>query len=202
MAGINRPTIGLMGGPGSGKSLVANQMASMGCVVIDADALARDALEEADIKRQIVVWWGDKVLTPDGKVDRSEVARIVFADSSELKRLEALIHPRVHARREGLKQEALALPETRAVVEDCPLLLETGIDQQCDALVLVDASFQTRLERVSPTRGWGAEELSRRDKSQMPLDIKRQRADYVISNDADEAHCLEQTRRVLSQIIP
>jgi len=201
MARKNRPTIGLMGAPGSGKSLVANQLASMGCAVIDADALARQVLEEADIKSKIAAWWGPGVLTPSGKVDRAELARIVFADPAQLKRLEALVHPRVHRLREALKRRALAREDTQAVVEDCPLLLETGIDKQCDALIFVEAAFQTRLGRVSRTRGWGVRELTRRDKSQMPLDIKRRRADYVISNDAEEAHCLEQTRRVLSQII-
>ncbi len=202
MACDNKPTIGLMGAPGSGKSLVARQMASMGCVVIDADALAKQVLQEADIKQQLQTWWGGGVLTPNGDIDRAEVARIAFANPDELKSLEALIHPRVHELREALKPQALARADTKAIVEDCPLLLETGIDKQCDALIFVETDFQTRLARVSQTRGWGPEELRRRDKSQMPLDIKRQRADYVISNDADEAHCLAQTRRVLSQIIP
>lgn len=194
------PTIGLMGGPGSGKSLVASQLASLGCAVIDADALAKEALREPHIIDEITAWWGPRILTPDGQIDRREVARIVFTDPEELKRLEAMIHPRVHERRDQLKQQALADAKTVAVVEDCPLLLEQGIDEQCDALIFVDVDFQTRLARVQ-SRGWDAEELARRDKSQTPLDIKRQRADYVISNDADEAHCLAQTRRVLSQII-
>ncbi len=201
MSPIDKPTIGLMGAPGCGKSLVANQLASMGCVVIDADALAKNVLKEGDVRRQIAQWWGGGVLTPDGDIDRAKVAGIVFADPAERQRLEALIHPQVHALREVLKREALQKPQTRAVVEDCPLLLESGIDGECDTLVYVDAPFQTRLDRVRRARGWGAQELRLRDKSQMPLDIKRQRADYVISNDADEAHCLEQTRRVFSQII-
>jgi dephospho-CoA kinase len=191
-----------MGAPGSGKSLVADQMASLGCVVIDADALAAEVLQEEEVKSELTGWWGGKILTARGRVDRAQVARIVFADPSQLKRLEGLIHPRVHARRGALKRDALDRPETRAVVEDCPLLLESGIDRECDALVFVQAPFQTRLERVHRTRGWGPQELDRRDKSQMPLDIKRRRADYVINNDADEAYCMEQTRRVLSQIIP
>ncbi len=195
------PTIGLMGAPGSGKSMVARQLASMGCAVIDADVLAKEVLQEQDIREEIASWWGGIVLKPDGQIDRREVARIVFADPEKLKRLEALIHPRVHDRREILKQQALNQPDTKAVVEDCPLLLELGIDKQCDALIFVEASFETRLARVRKTRGWGPQELTRRDKSQTPLDIKRQRADYVVSNDADEAHCLAQTRRVLSQII-
>jgi len=195
------PTIGLMGGPGSGKSLVAGQLTALGCVVIDADSIAKQVLESADVKEIITRWWGDGVLKEDGQVDRREVAGIVFEAPDELKRLEALIHPRVHARRAEIKAQALQTPDIVAIIEDCPLLIETGIDQQCDVLVFVDASFQTRLGRVQQTRGWDREELDRRDKSQAPLDIKRQRADYVISNDTDEAQCLAQVRRVLSQII-
>lgn len=202
MTCIHIPTIGLMGAPGSGKSLVAGQMASLGCVVIDADALANDVLQDQDVKCQIVGWWGADVLSPDGRIDPAKVARIVFADAAALKRLESLIHPKVHAQAEERREQALARGGTRAIVEDCPLLLETGLDKECDALILVEASFETRLDRVRSGRGWGPQELRRREKSQTPLDIKRRRADYVISNEAGEAHCLEQTRRVLSQIIP
>lgn len=194
------PTIGLMGTPGAGKSLVARQMASLGCVVIDSDDLARGALDEPDVIRQIRQWWGDDVLLPGGGVDRKALAGIVFADPAELQKLESLTHPKVHAGRASRRAEALARPGTRAIVEDSPLVLETGIDRVCSVLVLVDAPFDIRLDRVRRTRGWDAGELRRREKNQLPLDIKRQRADYVIINDADEAHCLEQTRRVLSQI--
>jgi dephospho-CoA kinase len=196
------PTIGLMGAPGSGKSLVARQMASMGCAVIDSDNLARRALDQPDVIRQVRSLWGDGVIKPGGGVDRKALARIVFADPSELKKLESLTHPIVHAGRASLRADAVARPDTRAIIEDSPLLLESGIDRDCDVLVLVDAPFDIRLDRVRRTRGWDAGELHRREKNQMPLDIKRQRADYVIINDADEAHCLEQTRRVLSQITP
>lgn len=191
-----------MGAPGSGKSLVARQMASMGCVVIDSDDLARRALDEPDVIRQVRLSWGDGVVKQKGGVDRKALARIVFSDPVELKKLESLVHPKVHAWRALLREQALTRPGTRAIVEDSPLLLESGIDRDCDVFVLVDAPFDTRLDRVRRTRGWDAEELRRREKNQMPLDIKRQRADYVIINDADEAHCLEQTRRVLSQITP
>ena len=195
------PTIGLLGAPGSGKSLVANQLMSLGCTVIDADALAKQVLESGDVKENIVSWWGGDYITESGRVDRRKVARLVFDHPDERERLEALIHPRVHERRAELKVKALQTPDIVAIVEDCPLLIETGIDEECDTLIFVDAPFETRLERVQRTRGWDREELARRDNNQTPLDIKRQRADYVISNDADEAQCLAQTRRVLSQII-
>jgi dephospho-CoA kinase len=196
-----KPVIGLLGGPGSGKSLVAQQLASLQCAVIDADALARQLLQQQDIIDQIVDWWGTAILTPTGQIDRRQLAGTVFSAPDKLKRLEALLHPRVHLQRQALRQNALNNPDTLAIVEDCPLLLELGIDQQCDALIFVDAPFQTRLQRVQQTRGWGPDDLAQRDKNQTPLDIKRKRADYVISNDADEARCLEQTRSVLTQII-
>jgi dephospho-CoA kinase len=200
---MNRPAIpivGLMGGPGSGKSMVAGQFVSLGCEVIDSDALAREALSEPDVLGHLLEWWGAKIQTADGRVDRAAVAQIVFTDPKQRKRLEALIHPKVHARREALRRQALARPGVRAIIEDSPLLLETGNDKQCDVLVFVDAPLEIRRNRLARTRGWSPEVLAGREKNQLPLDTKRQRADYVISNDAGEAHCLEQTRHVLSRI--
>jgi dephospho-CoA kinase len=201
MTGHAVPCIGLMGGPGSGKSLVARQMASLGCVVIDSDALAKQALSEPAVLKQVEAWWGPEVITSQGLADRAALAGIVFDDPRQRERLEGLIHPIVHARRAELRQEALARPQTRAIVEDSPLLIEAGIDRQCDVLVFVDAPRSIRQERLARTRGWDPLELDRREKSQLPLDSKRERADYVIRNDAGEAHCLEQTRDVLSRII-
>lgn len=198
----HKPILGLLGAPGSGKSLVARQLASLGCAVIDADLLAHQAMDDPQVIQQIADWWGSEVLKPDGRLDRQRVAQRVFEDEPGLSQLESLIHPIVHAQRQALSSQAMADPAVRAVVEDCPLILEIGIDKQCDVLIYVDAPQATRLARVKEHRGWSAKELARREKNQTPLDIKRQRADYVIDNDADEAHCLEQTRRVLSLIIP
>ncbi len=194
------PTIGLMGAPGSGKSLVASQMGALGCVVIDSDALARETLDDPQVLEKLAAWWGPKVINASGRADRAAIGGIVFGDPLQLKRLESLVHPRVHAQRAGLKLRALKLPGTRAIVEDSPLLLETGIGRECDVLVFVDASLEVRRERLARTRGWSPEVLAGREKNQLPLDTKRERADYVISNDAGEAHCLEQTRDVLSRI--
>lgn len=194
------PTIGLMGAPGSGKSLVASQMAALGCVVIDSDALARKTLDDPQVLEKLAAWWGPKVINTGGRADRAAIGGIVFSDPMQLKRLESMVHPRVHAQRAELKLQALKLPGTRAIVEDSPLLLETGIGRECDVLVFVDASLEVRRERLAHTRGWSPEVLAGREKNQLPLDTKRERADYVISNDAGEAHCLEQTRHVLSRI--
>ena len=197
----SKPVIGLLGAPGSGKSTIARQFASLGCAVIDADQLAREALDDPEVRAELVRWWGEGVLTPEGQVDRKAVAGIVFAEEGELRKLESLVHPRVNARRAALHERYQRDPAIRAIVEDCPLLLEMNLDGICDVLVFVDVPRKVRLERVKRARGWSEQELSRREKKQFPLDIKRRRADDVIHNADGEAQSLEQVRRVLSQIL-
>lgn len=219
-----KPVIGLIGGIGSGKSLVARQFAQLGCGIIDADQLARDAYLDPAVRQQILQWWGKAVIKNGGdalgeegvaagsvsgsdshagaELDRRKIAGIVFADPAEKARLEGLIHPRVFDARQVLHKRYQADPKVVAIVEDCPLLLEVGLDEQCDALVFVDAPHDQRLARVSATRGWDAAELDRREKNQIGLDKKADRADYVLKNDAGEAECFAHVRRVLSQILP
>jgi dephospho-CoA kinase len=196
-----KPVIGLMGAPGSGKSLCARQFAKLGCAVIDADQIAKDALDEPDVRGRLQQWWGPAIIGPDGQVDRSAVGQIVFQDPAQLDRLESLIHPLVHRRREQLHQLHQADPSVRAIVEDCPLLLEKQLQSACDVLVYVDAPRELRLQRLREQRGWSEQELTQRENHQLPLDIKRQRADYVLDNSAGEAYCYQQARRVLSQIL-
>jgi dephospho-CoA kinase len=195
-----KPTIGLTGGIGSGKSTVARQFARLGCAVIDADELARAALQRPDVVQQLQQWWGAGVLRPDGGLDRPALARIVFADPGELRRLEELVHPLVHAARLALRQEYDADPRVVAIVEDCPLLLEKGIDRYVDHVVFVAAPPEQRAARVR-ARDWDSAELSRREKNQAPLDTKARRADYVVENNAGEAECFAHVRRVLAQIL-
>ncbi len=197
----SKPVIGLIGGIGSGKSLVAGQLADMGCAVIDADVLAREALERDDVRRTLTQWWGQGVLASGGGVNRAAVAKIVFDAPAALERLEGLIHPMVHERRRLLRQGYQDDPAVVAIVEDCPLLVETGLDAECDVLIFVRASQAVRQRRVAEHRGWSPQELARREKRQMPLDKKAALADYFIDNDAGPGQCLAQTRRVLSQII-
>lgn len=197
----HKPVIGLAGGIGSGKSLVAAQMAALGCAVIDADQLARQALDQSETREQLVNWWGLQVLNKQGRVDRHAVGQIVFADPDQLHRLEQLIHPQVHRARHKLIQQYQQDAEFVAIVEDCPLLFETGLDKHCDKIIFIKVSRENRLRRLAESRGWSDQELARREKNQLGLDKKAQKADYIIMNDAGEDECLSQVRRVLSQIL-
>lgn len=180
MAG--RPVvIGVAGGIGSGKSAVARAFAALGCVVSDSDAQAREALERPEVIAAVASWWGPGVLDGSGRVDRGAVAKIVFSEARERARLEGLIHPMIRRSRGALIAEASALGAPGVVV-DAPLLFEAGLDGECDAVVFVEASRATRLERVAG-RGWDPAELDRREAAQMPLAQKRARSGYVVDNE-------------------
>lgn len=194
-----QPVIGLTGGIGSGKSTVAQILAELGCVVTNSDAVARDVLNEPEVTRQLVEWWGEGVLGKDGSPDRSRIASIVFNDPTERRRLEELVHPRVEQwRRQAF---AAAPPEAPSLVIDAPLLLEAGLDRECDAVIFVDAARDVRLARLWAERGWDEQELHRREDSQLPLDAKRNRADYVVVNNSDIERLRAEVRRILNEIV-
>lgn len=195
-----KPIIGLMGGPGSGKSTVAGLFAELGCAVIDADRLGHEALLRGDVMRRVRQAWGDAPFDGGGVINRSALGRIVFAEPAALRELEDIVHPHVHDGRHRLRALHQADASIVAIVEDCPLLLESKLDEQCDVLVFVDTPDDIRLRRVQESRGWDGAELKKRDQRQLPLDTKRDSADYVIRNDQDLAHVREQVRHVLQSI--
>ena len=178
--GTRPPVIGIVGGIGSGKSAVAEVLSEAGCLVSNADELARQAIDEPDIRDLLVSWWGPDVLAAGGQVDRTAVADRVFSDRAELDRLEGLLHPRVEAMRQAVFDAA---PDTvPALVIDAPLLLEAGLAAECDLIVFVDTPREVRLQRVEASRGWDEAEVSRREARQMPLDEKRSMAHHVVTN--------------------
>lgn len=194
-----KPIIGIAGGIGSGKSTVARILADLGCTVADSDAAARAALHDPAVRQQIIQQWGEHILDDAGDIDRSKLANIVFSDPPQRRILESITHPWIEARRE--EQFASAPHHAPALVIDAPLLFEAGLDQQCDAIIFVDAPWETRLQRVQSTRGWDEAELKRREDSQLSLDEKRQRADDIIVNNGDVGELVQQVRRTLNRIV-
>jgi len=196
-----KPIIGLVGGIGSGKSTIARQFASLGCAVIDSDAVAHEVLQTAEVKSLLRDWLGTAIFQEDGSVSRRAVAARVFGDPAGIGQLNAIIHPRVARQREETTARCFTDPAVTAIVWDTPLLFEVGLNTQCDAIVFVKVPKQQRLERVLAVRGWTVEELDKREKFQIPLDKKAYIADYCIDNSGDEASSLRQVQRVLSQIL-
>ena len=184
MTGSRRvPVIGLAGGIGAGKSAVASVLARAGCVISDSDRDAAEVLADPSVVETLRGWWGDEVVAPDGGVDRSVIAGRIFGDDGARRRLEALVHPKIHRLREA--RFAAAPPDVVALVIDAPLLFEAGLAESCDAVFFVDAPWSSRLARVVEHRGWNESELRRREAAQLPIEEKRRRATLVIDNDSD-----------------
>jgi dephospho-CoA kinase len=175
--------IGLTGNIASGKSEVARMLADRGATIIDADELAREAVEpETQALKDIIKRWGKDVLNQDGGLDRAALRQIVFADQNELDALNRIVHPGVTR----LRDREIARARERGdpiVVCVIPLLFERNIVEEFDAIILVDAPRPLRLERLVATRGLEETEAMNMIASQMPAELKRARADFVIEND-------------------
>ena len=195
----HRPVIGICGGIGSGKSAVSAALRELGCEVCHSDEVARTVLERPEVRAAIVARAGGTVTQPDGSIDRARLGRAIFADASLRADVERIMHPRIEAERRA--QFARAPLSTRAFIIDAPLLLEVGLDRECDAVIFVDAPHELRVKRVMGTRGWDAAELDRRERAQMPLDEKRARSTDTITNDRDPAELRRQVEQVLGAII-
>ena len=192
------PVIGIVGGIGSGKSLVAAEFARHGGLVVAGDRLGHDALRQPDIKAQIVGRWGKRILDPAAEIDRRQLAGIVFADRSELRALESMTHPYIgrRIRREIANAENTA--NVHWIVLDAALLLEAGWHEVCSHIVFVDAPDAVRAQRLQE-RGWSARDVKAREQAQMPLQEKRQRADAVIDNSAGPEQITAQVEKLLAQ---
>jgi len=175
--------IGLTGNIASGKSEVATMLADRGATIIDADELAREAVEpETQALKDIIKRWGKDVLNQDGGLDRAALRQIVFADQNELDALNRIVHPGVTR----LRDREVARARERGdpiVVCVIPLLFERNIVEEFDAIILVDAPRPLRLDRLVATRGLEETEAMNMIASQMPAELKRARADFVIEND-------------------
>ena len=181
-------TVGLTGGIGSGKSTVARLLSSYGAVLIDADVLAREAVAPGTPGlARVIEEFGADVLAPDGSLDRPRLGALVFADPERLAALNAIVHPYVAARRAELAAEA---PADAVVVSDVPLLVENGLQDDYDVVVVVDAPLEVQLERLR-TRGLHEDEAQARIAAQASREERRAGADIVIDNGGD----LESLRR-------
>jgi len=172
--------VGLTGGVASGKSTVSAMLAHLGAVVIDADLLAREVVARGSPGlAAVAAEFGEEILTPDGELDRAAMGRLVFADESARRRLEAIVHPLVFERTMELEEQA---SEDAVVVHDIPLLAESSRDRSFDAVIVVDAPAELQLARMTGDRGWTEEDARARIAAQASREERRAIATHVIEN--------------------
>lgn len=185
MATMRPRLIGLTGNIGSGKSTVARLLAAKGAAIVDADALARQATDDPQVLAAIAQQLGSE-LVRGGQLDRAATARRVFADPEARRRLNSIVHPWVRRAMAAQVATLLAGPEPPPVIIlDIPLLYESGLEPTLDAVIVVNASLKTRIDRVTAHAQLSADEARARDAAQLPLAEKVARADFVVDNEGD-----------------
>lgn len=175
--------VGLTGGIASGKTAVADRLAALGAVVIDADLLAREVVAVGTPGlAEVVAAFGPGVLAPDDSLDRPAMGRLVFADAPARRRLESIIHPLVRAAARRLESEAVSDDPEAVVVHVIPLLVETGQSGSYDVVVVVDVDPRVQAERLVALRGMDPVQAQQRIDSQASRADRLAAADEVIDN--------------------
>lgn len=177
--------LGLTGGIGSGKSTVATMLAQRGAAVVDADAIARALTLAGGLAMPAIAReFGPRFVKADGAMDRDAMRELAFSDPAARRRLEAIVHPLISqetARRAGQAQAAGAL----CVVFDVPLLVESGRwRSQVDAVLVVDCSAQTQVERVMARSGWSQDAVQKVIAQQASRAARLAAADVSLCNEA------------------
>lgn len=188
--------IALTGGIGAGKSLVANYFFSLGAEVIDADQLARQAIERGTAGfDQVISVFGDSILK-DGQIDRRALGEIVFSDPDKRKKLESIIHPIVQ---QALADARKALTESQILIYEIPLLVETNAASKFDLVITVEAPMQARIDRLR-NRGLHISEIEKRIANQVSPEERKAVANLVIENDGNEEALLRKVEAIWEEL--
>ncbi|MEC1606353.1 dephospho-CoA kinase [Bacillus halotolerans] len=189
--------IGLTGGIASGKSTVANMLIDKGITVIDADIIAKQAVEKGmPAYRQIIDEFGEDILLENGDIDRRKLGALVFTNEQKRLALNSIVHPAVREEMLKRRDESIANQET-FVVLDIPLLFESKLESLVDKIIVVSVTKELQLERLTKRNQLTEEEALSRIRSQIPLEEKVSRADNVIDNSGT----LEETKQQLEEIL-
>jgi dephospho-CoA kinase len=184
--------IGLTGGIGCGKSLAAQYFAELGALVIDADQLARAAIERgSDGFDEVVAIFGDGILK-DGNIDRRALGDLIFRDPAAKAQLENIIHPFV---RREFEEAVASLKGDQVLVYEIPLLVETKAHEKFDVVITVESEMENRIARLRG-RGMHISEIEGRIAAQATREQRIEVADFLIENDGSEDELLRQVENI------
>lgn len=191
--------VGLTGGIGSGKSLAAQFFSQLGALVIDADQLARSAIERgSEGFDEVLLRFGDSVLK-NGDIDRVALGQIVFENPQAKKDLEEIIHPRIRAE---FEEAVASLNPGQIMVYEIPLLVETSAADRFDFIITVESDPELRKQRLR-ARGMFSSDIEKRMAAQATQEQRRAIADCVLTNDGTEDELLRQVENIWeSTILP
>jgi dephospho-CoA kinase len=199
--------IGLTGGIGAGKSTVSATFAECGGIIVDGDVIAREVVEPGtEGLARLVDAFGDEILLPDGALDRPALAARAFVDDEKRATLNGIVHPLVAHRREeilaAVREDREDAENVSVVVEDIPLLVETGLAPLFPLVVVVTADVETRVSRVVK-RGLDEADARARINAQAPEEQRRAIADVLLDNSGSPAQLVESARDLwFNRILP
>jgi len=174
--------IGLTGGIGSGKSVVASVFEILGAVIFNSDLVAKEAYLEPEISKRVIALLGNESYLPSGLLNKTFVGKQIFSDTKLMQELNAIIHPAVRRKMD----EFVKKHSTKILIKESALLFEAQLENEVDKIVVVTAPDDLRIERVLRRDGLSQADAKLRLESQIPQEEKNRRADYVIYN--DESH--------------
>ena len=193
--------VGLTGGVASGKTTVSQALKEEGAYIIDADRIARDLVRpHAPAWKKLVRAFGKEILREDGSIHRKKLADKVFADLSQRKLLNRILHPRIKKEIEQKAKEIGRKDPEAIVVIDAPLLVELGDHRQMDKLIVVTSTRKQQMERLKERDGINREEALRMFSSQMSVEDKVRLADFVIRNEGSFQETKKKTRKIFQEL--
>ena len=190
-------TIGLTGGIGSGKSTVTKILGELGAPIIDADKVGHTIYApDGPAYRDMIAAFGEGILAPDRTIDRKKLGPIVFADPAALKRLNAIVHPKMFARMREMVEAMRAAGERKPIVIEAAVLIEANWQALFDEIWLVVAAKERVIERVELERGLKPEQTEARIRAQLSDDERRRPATEVVTNDGTIADLREKVAKL------
>lgn len=196
--------VGLTGGIACGKSTVAKMFADLGADIVDADAIAHELYRPGqEVLEQLVAHFGAEILKPDGELDRSKLASLVF-DGGRVAELNRIVHPAVIRQQDQwMRSLGEKNPYAVAIVE-AALIFEAGVKDHFDRIMVVTCKPAQKIARFALRTGMSADaaraDVERRNKAQMPDDEKARRADFVIDNSGSVEETRHQVQRIYSEL--
>ena len=194
--------VGLTGGIGSGKSSVSSLFEEWGAFIFDADAVAKDILNnDSTAQSEIIAEFGTDVLNKDGKIEKNKLSRIAFQDEDHQLRLNTTIHPYVFRKIDSSFDKILQKGKHDMFCVDAALIYESGADAHMDYVIVVTSHLRLRTERVMERGGLTREEFLRRLELQWPDEDKTHMADYVIHNNGTREDLMGESKKVFDLLV-
>lgn len=188
--------IGITGSIACGKSLVSNYLQEKGYTIIDADKIGRMALENDEVKKQLVNKFGKSILK-DNEINRVTLGKLVFENNENLKELNNIIHPQI---RKNISEQIQVHKNEKLVFVDVPLLFEAKFDDLVEKIIVISLDEKIQLERLMNRNSLSKEEALQRIKSQIPVREKEKLGDYIVDNSFTQENTYNQVDRILEKL--